>query len=65
MTELTDAEKDNLRKLSKFGSPASRVAARKLLFGEVPSAHETACLAKTLSRASWRAAKDTNEHVNT
>jgi hypothetical protein len=56
--EFNADERDKLRRLAKFGSPPSRTAARKLLFGEIPTAHEVACLSKTLSRASWRAAKD-------
>ena len=63
MIELDEAERDKLRRLGKTGSRASRTAARKLLFGEIPTAHEAACLAKTLSRASWRAAKD-NDNDN-
>ena len=45
---------ERLRALSRYGSPSSREAARKLCGGETPDRRETLALIETITRASKR-----------
>lgn len=64
MIELTEAEREKLRRLCYTGSPQSRRAARELLAGRLPSSFDAYCLSQTLNRASWRADRNNdNDHA--
>lgn len=63
--EFTGAELDKPRALSRWGSPLSRRAARKLLAGRLPTPAEITILAETASRGRFGPqSRNTNDKRN-